>query len=124
MDDAASRNIDPERDHAPKPFDRERGYSGQDYRRDDEAAFGRAHPSGEATNWTPDPAPRPPRARDDDRDLPPDVGERAWSDPSGTVHGSGAGDGGGAAGEDYDDDAASGDGDPVTGPDPNSGEMI
>ena len=111
-------DVDPERDRAPGPFADGRGYSGQDYRREDEAALGAAQPSGAATSWTPPPA--DPHATHGDRDLPPEVGKRAWSDPkTGEVHGSGAGAGGGATGEDYDGDSAGGDGDPITGPDPH-----
>ena len=51
------------------------------------------------------------------RDLPPDGGRRPSIDEHGQVHGSGAGAGGGQPGEDFDDDAASGDGYPLTGGD-------
>ena len=52
----------------------------------------------------------------DDPDLPPDNGRRAAIDPAtGEVHGSGAGAGGGQPGEDFDSDAATGDGYPLTG---------
>lgn len=53
---------------------------------------------------------------DTTRDLPPDNGRRASVDPvTGEVHGSGAGAGGGQPGEDFDNDAATGDGYPLTG---------
>ena len=49
-------------------------------------------------------------------DIPPDNGKRASVDPrTGEVHGSGIGAGGGQNGEDFDGDAASGDGPPPTG---------
>ena len=48
--------------------------------------------------------------------IPPDNGHRASFDAeTGAVHGSGAGAGGGNPGEDFDSDAATGDGYPVTG---------
>lgn len=50
------------------------------------------------------------------RDIPPDNGRRASIDPAtGEVHGSGTGAGGGQPGEDFDSDAATGDGYPITG---------
>ncbi len=87
--------IDPERPHAERPFDRAGGYSGQGYRPEDEAAFGRsaveAMPGEEA------------------RDIPSDNGRRAGADPgTGEVRGSGVGAGGGQDGEDFDTAAASG----------------
>ena len=104
--------VDPERERTPKPFNDGRSYSGEDYHIKDEVAMGRAHPSGEATTWTP--GPTDPGATHHRRDIPPEVGKRAWSDPvTGEVHGSGTGDGGGAAGENYDD--APGDADSVAG---------
>ena len=96
--------VDPDRKRAGKPFADDRGYSGEDYRITDEEAQGRIHPSGEATSWTRGPI--DPEATHGDRDLPAEVGKRAWSDPkTGEVHGSGASAGGGAAGENYDDEA-------------------
>lgn len=51
-----------------------------------------------------------------DKDLPPDAGQRASVDPrTGEVHGSGAGAGGGNPGEDFDSDASAGDGTLPTG---------
>ena len=48
--------------------------------------------------------------------MPPDNGRRAFFDQkTGTVHGSGAGAGGGNPGEDFASDAAAGDGYPQTG---------
>ncbi|MEH3160371.1 MAG: hypothetical protein PGN08_16490 [Sphingomonas taxi] len=48
--------------------------------------------------------------------MPPDNGRRASFDPAtGEVHGSGSGAGGGNPGEDFDSDAATGDGYPLTG---------
>ena len=103
--------VDRERDRALRPPTPD-SYSGEDYNLADERALGRAHPSGEATSWTPGPA--DPGATHGDRDLPPEVGKRAWSDPvTGEVHGAGAADGGGAEGENYDD--APGDADSVAG---------
>lgn len=88
-----ARDIDPERPAADHGFDREDGYSGQDYHRDHDVP-----PTGTLS-------PRPPG----DGTLPPDAGVRASIDPAaGTVHGAGAGAGGGGAGEDFDDDAAGG----------------
>ena len=78
------------------PFNRADGYSGQDYRREDEAALGR----------------RPVDQPAPDADIPPDNGRRAGVDPAtGEVRGAG----GGQPGEDLDGDAATGDGYPLTG---------
>ncbi|MCP3733792.1 hypothetical protein M9979_02715 [Sphingomonas sp. RP10(2022)] len=53
---------------------------------------------------------------DPDAAIPPDNGRRATIDPkTGEVHGSGSGAGGGNPGEDFDSDAATGDGYPITG---------
>ncbi len=104
--------VDRERDRTPRPFNSGDGYSGQDYRREDEVAFGAKQPSGEATSWTPGPA--DPGATHGARDIPPEVGKRAWSDvKTGEVHGSGTGDGAGSSGENYDDSV--GGTDPVSG---------
>ena len=114
MSDTIPRHpeVDHERDRAPRAFNSGGGYSGQDYNRRDEAAFGAKHPSGEATSWTAGPA--DPGATHGTRDLPPEVGKRAWSDPkTGEVHGSGTGDGSGSPGENYDDGV--GDSDSVSG---------
>jgi len=54
----------------------------------------------------------------DEKDIPPENGKRAWIDSAtGTVHGSGVGAGGGSEGEDFDSDSAAGD-----GPVPSSGK--
>lgn len=96
--------IDPERPRDGNAFDRRGGFSGQDYHRDREAAEGRR---------AADP-PSPPAG--DHPDLPPDNGRRASIDPrTGEVRGSGVGAGGGQPGEDLDQDAASGDGYPISG---------
>ena len=51
----------------------------------------------------------------DQPDMPSEAGQRPFIDRDGEVHGSGAGAGGGQAGEDFDQDAGSGDGYPQTG---------
>ena len=82
----------------PQPFDRDKGYSGQDYHRDDEAAMGRAEPAGSVTT-----SPLPGEG-DVQTDLPDDNGRRASVDPkTGEVHGSGAGAGGGHRGDEIDE---------------------
>ncbi|APX65279.1 hypothetical protein V3I01_01825 [Sphingomonas sp. gentR] len=82
-----------------KPFDHDRGHSGQAYHRDDEQAMGRAEPSGSVT--TTPPAPGDGNA---DTSLPDDNGKRATVDPkTGEVHGSGAGAGGGNRGDEIDE---------------------
>ena len=92
-------------------FDTDKGYSGQDYTRDREAKEGAKAPSGTVAT-----RPGDSRPREAVTDLPPGAGRRASFDPeTGEVHGSGAGAGGGNPGEDYDSDAASGDGFPQTG---------
>ena len=99
MDD---RQIDPERPHADRPFNRAEGYSGQGYRPEDEAAIGMRELSGGQ------PA--------DGRDIPPDNGRRARVDQrTGEVRGAGIGAGGGQEGEDFDTASASGGSYPVTG---------
>lgn len=103
------RSIDPERPHADKPFDRDEGTFGQDYHRKDEAASADAMPAGSV-------APRRSQVDADDTPVPDDNGRRASFDPeTGEVRGSGAGAGGGNAGEDLATDAAGGDGFPQTG---------
>lgn len=90
-------------------FDRDEGYSGQEYAKGREAAEGAKLPAGTVAAR---PADAPPAAED----LPPDAGRRAYFDPqTGEVHGSGAGAGGGNPGEDYDSDSAAGDGTLPTG---------
>lgn len=93
-------------------FDRDDGYSGQDYDRTREAAEGAKAPSGTVAQRPTDAAP----SDCGEADLPPDAGRRAFFDPkTGEVHGSGTGAGGGNPGEDYDSDPAAGDGFPQTG---------
>lgn len=97
------RPIDPERPRD-RPFDRPDGVFGQGYRREDEEAIGRENADPPAPSGT------------DHPDLGPDNGRRASIDPrTGEVHGAGVGAGGGQPGEDFDSDAASGDGYPLTG---------
>ncbi len=111
-DHAPSRPNDPKDDQVRKEpgnaFDAGSGYSGQDYRHDREAAEGAERPSGHPL--TGDPATmETPVADPDGRDIPPDNGRRGWIDPAtGEVHGSGAGAGGGNAGEDFDDETPAG----------------
>ncbi|MCT8001868.1 hypothetical protein NZL82_08230 [Sphingomonas sanguinis] len=83
----------------PQPFDRDNGYSGQDYHRDEEAAMGRAEPSGRVTTT-------PPAKGEGNAEtsLPTDNGRRPSIDPeTGEVHGSGAGAGGGHRGDEIDE---------------------
>jgi hypothetical protein len=90
-------------------FDREDGYSGQDYAKDREAEEGAKLPAGTV-------AARPADAQPPAEDLPPEAGRRAYFDPkTGEVHGSGASAGGGSPGEDYDSDSVAGDGSLPTG---------
>ncbi|MDF0487630.1 hypothetical protein PX554_05770 [Sphingomonas sp. H39-1-10] len=84
------------------------GYSGQEY-------DSQAHASERALDANASDGVTPPAA---DAALPPDNGKRASYDPAtGAARGSGAGAGGGNAGEDFDSDAATGDGFPQTGRD-------
>ena len=53
----------------------------------------------------------------DQKKMPPESGRRSSVDKAGQVHGSGVGAGGGQPGEDFDQDAATGDGYPLTGTD-------
>ena len=109
-DTPRATKADPERDPAANPFDRADGHSGQEYNADREAALGAQRPSGTVAARPGDPAPP------HDPAIPPDNGRRASFDPhTGEVHGSGSGSGGGNPGEDFDSDAATGDGYPVTG---------
>lgn len=97
----SDRPIDPERPRGDRPFDQSAGFSGQTYRRNDEAAL-----------HAPDTSP----PGSDHPDLPPDNGRRASVDAAtGEVHGAGIGAGGGQPGEDLSSDAATGDGYPLTG---------
>lgn len=96
------RPVDPTASRDSNAFDRPTGYSGQDDGRDHAAAEGRR--AAGARDGAPDVA------------LPPDNGRRASIDAAtGEVHGAGVGAGGGQPGEDFDSDAASGDGYPLTG---------
>lgn len=100
----ADQRVDPERAREPNASDQPRGYSGQEYHREREAA------EGDRVGEPPAPSP------DGHPDLPPDNGARATVDQAtGAVSGSGMGAGGGQSGEDLSSDAASGDGYPVTG---------
>lgn len=103
-------NIDPERDHQDKPFDRTDGAYGLDYDKDREAALGERMPSGTVAAKPGDAGPPA------DPVMPPENGRRASFDPAtGAVHGSGSGAGGGNPGEDFESDSAAGDGYPITG---------
>ncbi|MBW6522898.1 PepSY domain-containing protein [Sphingomonas sp. RHCKR47] len=91
--------VDPERSHAPKPFNRASGYTGEGYSAADERAMGAERPSGTV-------AARPGERVPDDAPVPPDNGQRASFDPAtGAVYGSGSGAGGGNAGEAFDEDS-------------------
>lgn len=80
--------IDPERPREGRRADRATGYSGQEYDRDEPL---------DPPAATREPAPETVPGQ------PPEAGKRPSIDrPSGEVHGSGSGTGGGAAGEDYD----------------------
>ena len=96
--------VDPERPRDANAFDQPDGYSGQGYTAGREIAEGAAAADPVFRNRT------------DDRDLPPDNGQRASVDPAtGAVHGSGSGTGGGNPGEDLGEYSPSGDMYPVTG---------
>ncbi len=91
--------VDPERSHQPKPFNRASGYSGEGYSAADERALGAELPSGTV-------AARPGERVADPAPVPPDNGQRASFDPTtGAVHGSGSGAGGGNPGEGFDEDS-------------------
>ena len=108
-DTSRDTKADPERDPTGNPFDRADGHSGQEDNKDREAALGAQRPGGTVSARPGDPAPP------HDPAIPPDNGRRASFDPqTGEVHGSGSGAGGGNPGEDFDSDAATGDGYPVT----------
>lgn len=98
------KSVDPERVQPLNPFDHDDGVSGQSYSREREERLRRADPSGTVA--------AKPGIRNEPsggRDIPPENGSRAWIDPkTGEVHGSGVGAGGGAPGEDFDSDPASG----------------
>ena len=96
-------NVDPERDISSNPFDNPDGYFGQDYSPEREAEMGRQNPSGHPLTGDHS-AVTQPSEDPHSRDIPPENGRRAWSDPeTGEVHGSGSGAGGGNDGEDFDD---------------------
>ncbi len=83
----------------PQPFDRDSGYSGQGYTRNDEDAMGRAEPAGCVTTNAPAPG-----EGHTETSLPADNGRRASVDPkTGEVRGSGAGAGGGNRGDEIDE---------------------
>lgn len=105
-----TRKVDPGREREGNSFDRNTGFYGQDYHRDREAALGRDLPAGTVSAKPDDAGPAP------DPVMPPDNGRRASFDPAtGEVRGSGSDAGGGNPGEDFDSDAATGDGYPLTG---------
>lgn len=93
-DTPAHPNVDPERTGPLNAFDRPDGYSGQEYdgKRQAEQAASEQRPAAAI------PA-------DDGREIPPEAGRRASISANGEVHGSGANAGGGAQGENFDDDA-------------------
>ena len=85
-------------------FDRDEGYSGQEYNQADAERQLAEGPSG-----TVDPDASEAGDRAADPDAPPERGQRASFDPaSGEVLGSGSGAGGGKIGEDYASDPATG----------------
>ncbi len=94
-DTPAHPEVDPERIVPRNAFDNPTGHSGQEYspERQAQQAAAEARAPGVA-----------PAA--DGRDIPPEAGRRASIGPNGEVHGSGANAGGGAQGENFDDDAA------------------
>lgn len=99
--------VDPQHRRRPA-FDKDTGKFGQGYTLDEERKLGEQSPSGSV-------APRPSQIVDDSP-TPPDAGRRASFDPkTGAVRGSGAGAGGGHAGEDPSEDRAGGAGAPLTG---------
>lgn len=101
---------DPDPQHHRRPaFDKDEGKFGQGYSLEEERKLGAQMPAGSV-------APRPSRVTDDNAAMPPDNGKRASFDPvTGEVRGSGAGAGGGNPGEDFEEDRAGGDGQPLTG---------
>lgn len=103
-----TENTDPQHNRKPA-FDKDEGKFGQGYTLDDERKLARDMPTGSV-------AAQESTVREEDPLLPPDNGRRASFDPvTGEVRGSGVGAGGGAAGEDMDEDRAGGDGTPATG---------
>ncbi len=92
-DTPAHPKVDPERTEPLNAFDHPTGYSGQEYDRERQARQAAAEAGA--------PGFAPP---DDGREIPPEAGHRASIGPNGEVHGSGANAGGGAQGENFDDD--------------------
>lgn len=94
-------------DHKEAPFNKPTGYSGQEYSRDDQAAFARLDPGGQVN---PDARSTPTEA-EDDRDIGPENGRRAWFDTgTGQLHGTGA-----REGEEFDEGTKGGAGYKQTG---------
>ena len=93
-DTPAHPKVDPKRTEPQNAFDRPSGYSGQEFDRDRQAEQA-------ATERRP----ASPVPGDDGREIPPEAGRRAFIAPNGEAHGSGANVGGGAQGENFDDDA-------------------
>jgi hypothetical protein len=103
--------IDPERAEDGSPYAGGRAFHGEGYRLSAEEEQGAREPSGSVDLQSD----RTPPA-EHHRDLPPEVGHRAWADAkTGEVHGSGSGDGGGSGGEDYDTGSEGGSGPSLTG---------
>jgi hypothetical protein len=100
----ADETIDPVRGPDETPADHEADH-GASSAGDRDVKIGEDRPGRtDAANVSQDPA------------IPPENGHRASFDPAtGAVHGSGSGAGGGQPGEDFDSDAAAGDGYPITG---------
>lgn len=93
--------VDRERDPTNNPFDHDEGLFGQSYSREREQEMGRQRPSGHPLVGDPGRPPQP--DADGGANIPPDNGTRGSFDPrTGEVRGSGAGAGGGNAGEDFD----------------------
>jgi hypothetical protein len=95
-------------------------YSGEEYHRKDAPLDEQAQVGDLVGGEGPD-GPLPEDAHG--RDIPPDNGVRAYTSPNGEVHGSGASDGGGNYGEDFDDGSAGGGTEvPLAGPAPDRDE--
>jgi hypothetical protein len=92
-DTPAHPKVDPDRTEPLNAFDRADGYSGQEYDRERQAEQAAAERR-----------PASPTQADDGREIPPEAGRRASISADGEVHGSGANAGGGAQGENFDDD--------------------
>lgn len=102
--------VDPDRTEPLNAFDTPIAYSGQEY---DEKRQARQRASEADPVSVAAPA--------DDRELPPESGRRASISPNGEVHGSGAGAGGGAPGEDFDSRAGGAPETPQAGAAPDRG---